>query len=54
MFKVDKKDTRTTSTSNICPTFSSVSVVDFKQVNVSWEFHFDKARRNKIINKIKC
>ena len=31
MFKVDNKNTRTTSM-----TFLSVSVVDFEQVNVSW------------------
>ena len=41
MFKVNNKDTRTTSmtllTLNIFHTFSSVSVGDFGQVNVSWE-----------------
>ena len=47
MFKVNYKNTVTTSlppfcfflllTLNICYAFSSVSIVDFKQVNVIWE-----------------
>ena len=50
MFKVNNKNTKTTSnnvidvvlvffllTLNIFRIFSSVSIVDFEQVNVSWE-----------------
>ena len=46
MFKVNNKNTRTTFidvflvfllvTLNIFHTFSSISIVDFEQVNVSW------------------
>ena len=35
MFKVNNKNTRKTSVKYFTP-FSSVSVVDFEQVNVSW------------------
>ena len=34
MFKVNNKSTRTTSVTSA--PFSSVSIVDFEQVNVSW------------------
>ena len=34
MFKVNNKNTRMTSTAR----FSSVSIVDFEQVNVNWDF----------------
>ena len=50
MFKVNNKNTRTTSndvvlmflllTFNIFHTFSSVSIVDFEQVNVTWAFSY--------------
>ena len=36
--KVNNKDTRRTSPEQ---PFSSVSIVDFEQVNVSWEFSYD-------------
>ena len=36
MFTVNNKDTRTTSLTYFTP-FSSVSIIDFEQVNVSWE-----------------
>ena len=35
MFKVNNKNTKTTS-NDIFHTFSSVSIVDFEQLNVSW------------------
>ena len=49
MFKVNNKDTRTTSMTS----FSSVSIVKFEQVNVCWEIKFASflhilAKQNKL------
>ena len=42
MFKVNNKNTRTTSVTAFC----TVSIVDFEQVNVSWEYSEAPSRKD--------